>query len=348
MMLVSRTNTIPGEAALWCSPARTTGHLRRRSFLWGLPGILSAQAFAQAVAFPNRPVRLIVGYPPGGTADLLARAIAEGLRADLEQTVLVENKPGVNGDLAADLVAKATPDGHMLLMTAPGPLAVNASLYESRPFNSKTAFAPVTRVAIAPLLLVVGKQVPVTNYRELLAYLKENPGKANYASQGNASSGHLAMELLKHRTGLQANHVPYKGSSAALNDLLAGHVTMMFDNTTSSLPHVRSGALRALAVAEPQRLAALPSVPTVTELGVPGFAATPWFGIATTAGTPAHVVQRLNSAIQKVVLAPAVIGRFAQAGVTIVGDSPADFSSYIATETEKWAEVVRVSGAKAD
>lgn len=320
----------------------------RRAALVSLAAALAAGVGAQPSPYPNRPIRFVVGYPPGGTADALARAIADGLKTSLGQVVVIENRPGANGNIAAEIVAKSAPDGYTLLMAAPGPLAVNAGLYDSLPFNPKTAFAPVTRVAIAPLVLVVGKQVPVNNYRELVAYLRENPSKANYASQGNGSSGHLSMELLKHRSGVQANHVPYKGSSTALNDVLAGHVTMMFDNTTSSLPHVRSGALRAIAVAESTRLPTLPEVPTVAEVAVPGFVATPWFGVVTTAGTPAPIVERLNESIRATLNAPAVLNRFAQAGVSIVGESPAQFASYIEAETRKWAEVIRASGAKAD
>ena len=312
----------------------------------GLAG--SAPLFAQPAAFPNKPIRIVVSNPPGGTADMLSRAVAEGTSRILGVPVLVENKPGANGNLAADIIAKNAPDGYVMLMTPPGPLVVYGALYESLPFDPKTAFAPVTRVAVAPLILVVPAALPVKNFQELQAYLKANPTKATFASQGNASSGHLAMELLKSRTGMQATHVPYKGSAPALNDLLAGHVTMMFDNTTTSLPHVRSGALRAIAVAEPQRIAAAPDVPTVAESGVPGFAATPWFGLVTTGGTPPAVVEKLYAAVREVLQNPAVVARFAQVGVTLVGEAPQDFSSYIDSESRKWREVVRVSGAKAD
>lgn len=303
---------------------------------------------AQAAAYPAKPIRLVVSYPPGGTADALARAIGEGVGKLFAQTVVVENRPGANGNLAADLVAKSPADGYTLLMTAPGPLAVNASLYSSLPFDPKTAFSPVARVAVAPLLLVVPHTLPVRNLGELLAYVKANPDKATFASQGNASSGHLAMELLKSRTGMQAVHVPYKGSAPALNDLLAGHVLMMFDNTTSSLPHVRSGALRAIAVAEEKRIDAAPEVPTVSESGVEGFTATPWFGIVATAGTPPAVVEKLSAAIHEVLRAPAVRASFARMGVDLVVDTPQEFARYIDTETRKWKEVVRVSGARAD
>lgn len=309
---------------------------------------LCGTALAQTPAFPVKTIRLVVAYPPGGTADVLSRAIAEGLSQRLGQRVVVENKPGANGNIAADLVAKSPADGYTLLMTAPGPLAVNVNLYATLPFDPATAFAPVSLAGVAPLLLVVPASLPVRNLKELLDYAKANPSKATFASQGNASSGHLTMELLKVRTGMQATHVPYKGSAPALNDLLAGHVTMMFDNTTSSLPLVRGGALRAIAVAEEKRLLASPDIPTVAEQGLPGFVSTPWFGIVTTAGTPGAVVEKLSAAINETLSTPAVQVRFLEMGVELRPNSPQAFESYISAETIKWKEVVRVSGAKLD
>jgi len=308
---------------------------------------LVGTAFAQSI-YPHKSMRIVVGYPPGGTADQLARVLSEGVGKILGQNVIVENRPGANGNLAADFVAKSPADGYTLLMTAPGPVSVNMHVYTSLPFDPKTAFAPIARVAIAPLVLVVNKQLPVQNLKELLAYAKANPSKASYASQGNASSGHLAMELLKSRTALQAEHVPYKGSSPALNDLLAGHVLMMFDNTTSSLPQVRSGSLKAIAIAEDKRIAAAPDIPTVAESGYEGFAATPWFGLVTTAGTPNLIIQKWVASIHEVLKNPAIKDRFAQSGVDLVFDTPEAFTYYIESESRKWKEVVRISGARAD
>lgn len=311
-------------------------------------GLVCTGVNAQTSAFPSKPIRLLVGYPPGGTADALARTLSEGLSPRLGQSVVVENRPGANGNIAAEVVAKSAPDGYTLMLSAPGPLAVHASLYPTLPFDPKTAFAPIARVAVAPLLLLVRNALPVHNLQELQAYMVANPGKANFASQGNGSSSHLAMELLKARTSMQAVHAPYKGGAPALNDLIAGHITVMFDNTASSLPHVRSGALRAIAVAEDHRIAALPDVPTVAELGVSGFTATPWFGIAAAAGTPAAVVQRLSTAIHEVMNMPAVRARFGVMGVVPVFDTPAEFANYIEAESIKWKEVVRISGARVD
>lgn len=326
--------------------------MKRRSLLaMGLalgPVLGLGTARAQMPPWPARPIRMIVAYPPGGTADILARAIATGMTQQFGQTVVVENRPGANGNIAADLVAKSPADGLTLLMTAPGPVAVNASLYASLPFDPRSAFAPVSLAGVAPLLLLVPQSVPVRSLRELLDFVKAHPDRATFASQGNASSGHLAMELLKMRTGMQAIHVPYKGSAPALSDLLAGHVLMMFDNTASSLPQVRSGALRAIAVAEENRLAAAPDIPTVAESGVPGFVATPWFGVVTVAATPAPIVDKLSAAINETLRAPALQTRFLAAGVELRPDTPAAFDRYIKAETVKWKEVVRLSGAHLD
>ncbi len=347
-------NSHPTPEHRGASPSGTRRRWLRQIMLGSSAGlaalcILTAPALAQSsAAFPTKPIRWIVSYPPGGTADLLTRAIAEELSKRLGQSVVIENKPGANGNLGADIVAKASPDGHTLVTTAPGPLAVNESLYASLPFDPKTAFAPITRIAVAPLILVVPRALPVNNLNELLAYLKANPSKAQYASQGNASSGHLAMELLKARTGMEAVHTPYKGSAPALNDLLAGHVTMMFDNTTSSLPHVRSGALKALAVAELKRLIAAPEIPTVAEQGVAGFEATPWFAVVTTAGTPASTVSKLNATLREIVQMGSLRSRFAGMAVDLVADTPTEFATYIDSESRKWKDVVRRSGARAD
>ncbi|MGJ7524823.1 Bug family tripartite tricarboxylate transporter substrate binding protein [Variovorax sp. GB1P17] len=320
-----------------------------RFFLSALLALgLSVPASGQQVDYPAKAIRLVVAYPPGGTADLLARAVGQGLSQRFGQPVVIDNRPGANGNLAADLVAKSPADGYTLLMSAPGPLAVNASLYASLPFDPETAFAPVSLVGVAPLLLVVPAAVPVHDLRQLLAYIKANPSKANFASQGNASSGHLAMELLKSRAGFQATHVPYKGSAPALNDLMAGHVLMMFDNAASSLPLVRSGALRAIAVGEAQRLAAAPSIPTVSEFGVPGFVATPWFGIVAPARTPPDVIEKLSEAIGETLRVPSVQSRFADIGVELRPGRAAAFDDYIRQEARKWREVIRVSGARLD
>ena len=303
---------------------------------------------AQAQSWPARPLRLIATNPPGGTADTLARSIGAELGALLGQPVVVENRPGANGNLGAEIVAKAPADGYTFLITPPGPLAINASLYTALPFDAQTAFAPVSMVAVAPLLLVVNPALPVTNVRELIAYAKANPGRLSAASQGNGSTGQLALELFKSMTGTDILHVPYKGSAPALTDLLAGRVQLMFDNTTTSLPHTRAGALRALAVAEPKRIRAAPDIPTVDESGLAGFEATPWFGIVARAGTPRDIVMRMSEGIAMVLRKPEVEARFAELGVELRGLSPDEFARHIRVETQKWERIVRISGARAD
>lgn len=279
---------------------------------------------------------------------MLSRILADGLSKRLGQPFVIENRPGANGNIGADVVARSASDGHTLLVTAPGPLAVNASLYASLPFDPKTAFVPITRLCTAPLLLVVPSSLPVRTVSELMAYAKSHPGSVSYGSQGNASSGHLAMELLKTRTGLQAVHVPYKGSAPALNDLLAGQLTMMFDNASASLPHVRSGALRAIAVAESRRLKGAPDIPTVAESGVPGFEATPWFGLVAPAGTPKPIVEKLYLETSRLLHAAELAPKFLQMAVEVAGERPEEFARMIENEAVKWGEVVRQSGAKAD
>lgn len=307
---------------------------------WAVPAI--------AQPYPSKPVRIIVTNPPGGTVDILARTVGDELGKSLGAAFVVENRPGANGNLGAELLLKAPADGYVLMLTPPGPLAINAALYQSLPFDPKTAFAPVSLIAIAPLVLVVPPQSPARSLGELIALAKSKPGQLSYASQGNGSTGHLAMELLKTMVSIDVVHVPYKGSAPALADLLAANVQMMFDNTTSSLPHVKRGALRALAVAEPQRLRSVPDIPTVSESGVPGFEATPWFGMIARAGTPKDILDRLSGAIKAGLQRPEVESRFATLGVELRGSTPEEFARTIASETQKWERVIKASGAKAD
>ncbi|WP_423458250.1 Bug family tripartite tricarboxylate transporter substrate binding protein [Ottowia sp. VDI28] len=325
--------------------------LKRRTLLSlaALAGTLPMSVQPSAAAtYPAKPVKLVVSYPPGGTADMLGRIIADGLAKKLGQPFVIDNRPGANGNIGADAAARSANDGYTLLLTAPGPLAVNESLFTSLPFNPKTAFAPITRICTAPLVLVVPSALPIHNVSELLAYAKAHPKATSYASQGIASSGHLAMELLKTSTGLQAVHVPYKGAAPALADLVGGQVTMMFDNISSSLPHVKTGALRAIAVAEPKRLKVLPGLPTVAESGVPGFEATPWFGLVAPAGTPKAIVEALYADINEILRAPGVASKLEQMGVEVASDRPEEFARIIASERVKWQEVVKRSGAKAE
>jgi tripartite-type tricarboxylate transporter receptor subunit TctC len=309
--------------------------------------LLAAVWPLQAMAYATKPVRVILTNPPGGTVDLLARSLSDELAKTFGQPFVIENRPGGNGTIAGHALLAADADAHALLLGPPGPIAINKLMY-AMPFDPQKVFAPVSFVAIAPLVLVVNPNLPVKSVQEFIAYAKANPGKVSYASQGNGSMGHLAMELFKARTGIFAVHIPYRGSGPAIADLVAGQTHGMFDNTTSSLPQVRAGKLRALAVAEAKRLKAEPGIATVAESGVPGFEATPWFGVVVKAGAPRASIEALSSAIARIVRLPHVEARFAPLAVELVGSSPAEFAAHIEAELAKWAEVVRRSGAKLD
>ena len=304
-------------------------------------------ADALAQAYPSHATRIIVTNPPGGTVDILARTAADELAKAFGQPFVVENRPGANGNIGADLLAKSAPDGYTLMVGPPGPFAINPSLFAKLSYNPATDLAPVTLLAVAPLVLVVNPGVPANNLQELLAWMKKE-GSPSYASQGPASTGQLAMELLKAMAGVNATHVPYKGSAPAITDLIAGHVKLAFDNTTSSLPHVRRGALRAIAVAEKKRLAAAPEIPTVDEQGLKGFEATPWFGMAARAGTPKEIVEKISAEVGKAFRRSDVEKKFFDLGVELRPNTPEEFAAYIRSETEKWARIIRASGAKLD
>jgi tripartite-type tricarboxylate transporter receptor subunit TctC len=313
--------------------------------------VLALIFFATALhaqTYPSKPVRVVLTNPPGGTTDTLARVLGDELGKALGQPFVLENRPGANGTIGGEIVASAPADGHTLLLGPPGPIALNTLLYARMPYDPKTAFAPVSLVAIAPLVLVVNPGLSLRTVRDLIEQAKAQPGKLSYGSQGNGSMGHLSMELFKSMTGVDIVHVPYKGSAPAIADLLAGRIQLMFDNTTSSLPHVRSGALRALAVGERARLKAAPEIPTVDDAGVKGFQATPWFGIVTRAGTAKENIDRLAANIAEIVRRPAVDARFAALGVELKGTSPEEFARHIDAELAKWERIVKQSGAKLD
>src|SRR5438552_13835540 len=244
---------------------------------------------ASAQTYPTRPIRLVVPFPAGGTTDILAREVGQRLSMTLGQPVVIDNRPGAAGNIGADLVAKSAPDGYTLLMGTVGTHAINASLYAKMPYDHVKDFAPIILVAGVPNVLVVNPSLPVNSVQELIAYAKANPGKLNFASSGPGTSIHLSGELFKVMAGVQMTHVPYKGSAPALQDLLGGQVQLMFDNLPPSLPHIKAGKLRALAVTSVARSPALPDVPTIAESGLPGFEASSWFGILVPAGTPSAI-----------------------------------------------------------
>jgi tripartite-type tricarboxylate transporter receptor subunit TctC len=304
-------------------------------------------ALAQG-AYPSKPIRLVVPFPAGGTTDILARAAAQRLTEAFGQQVIVDNRPGAGGNIGSELVAKAPNDGYTLLMGTVGTHAINASLYAKMPYDHVKDFVPVVLVAGVPNVLVVHPSVPANTVQELIAYGKANPGKLNFASSGSGTSIHLAGELFKVSTGLQMQHVPYKGSAPALTDLMGGQVQLMFDNLPSALPHIKAGKLRALAVTSAARAPALPDVPTVAESGLPGFEATSWFGILAPAGTPPEVVAKLNGELARWIATPEAKEKMLAQGANAAGGTPEDFANHIAAETAKWAKVVKASGAKVD
>jgi len=309
-----------------------------------LPLVSSAQQ-----PWPNHTVRIIATSPPGGSVDFLARALAEDFSRSLGGPFVVESRPGANGNIGVDLVVKAPADGYMLFVAPPGPFSINAHLMSFMPFNPAADLAPVAMLGVAPLLLVVHPSIPAKNLQELLAWMRAEGAQAHYASQAVASSGHLAMELLKSLAGVDALHVPYKGSAAqATTDLLAGRVAMTFVNTSPALQHVRDGRLRAIAVAELKRIDSAPDIPTLDESGLPGFEATPWLGLGARSGTSREIVRRLNDRASRALAHAEVARRMRNLGIEARPMTPEEFAEFVRAETGKWADIIRRSGAKAE
>ena len=326
---------------------------KRRHLLIAVAALPLA-ARAQA-AWPSRAVRIVVPFAAGGTTDILARALAPELQRAFGQPFIVDNKPGAGGNTGAAEVAKAANDGHTLLMGTVGTHAINASLYAKMPYDPVRDFVPVTLVAGVPNVLVVNpanaQRYGIGSVADLIKVARANPGKLNVASSGNGTSIHLAAELFKSMTGTFMLHLPYGGSGPALIDLIAGNTDLMFDNLPSSLPHIRSGRLKALAVTSAVRSTALPDVPTVEEAGgaaLKGFEASSWFGLLAPAGTPMDIVNRVQAETAKALATPAMRERLQSQGAIPSGNTSAEFARHIAAETAKWAKVVKASGAKVD
>jgi tripartite-type tricarboxylate transporter receptor subunit TctC len=300
-----------------------------------------------AQGYPERPIRLIVPFPPGGPTDVLARIVASRLAEKLGQPVVVDNKAGASGMIGASSVAKAAPDGYTLLVNA-SIHVINPSLYPAQPYDAIADFAAITNVADVPLVLAVNPKVPVRSVSELVALAKSAKPPLAFASAGNATSQHLAGEAFKIAAGVDLLHVPYKGSAPALTDLVGGQVQLMFDSLPSSMSFVKSGAIRPLAVTSARRSPSLPDVPTLAESGYPGFSMSTWYGVWAPAGTPAVIVQRLAGEIGAIVRMPEVRAQFAKLGAEPVGNTPAEFAAFTKSELGKWAVIVKQSGAKAD
>lgn len=310
-------------------------------------GAFAVATVVLAQPWPAHTVRIVATSPPGGSVDFLARALAEDFGQSYGVPFVVENRPGANGNIGVDLVMKAPADGHMMFVSPPGPFFINRHLMASMPFDPARDIAPVTTLGVAPLLLVVHPSVPAANLVELLAWLRAQGGKASYASQAVASTGHLAMELMKSRTGVEATHVPYKGSAAqATADLLAGRVAMSFVNTSTTLQHIESGRLRAIGVAELKRIRAAPDIPTLDESGLPGFEATTWLGLGMRAGTPRELIDRLAERSSRALARPDVAKRMVSLGIEPRPMTPEEFVAFLRADSAKWADIIRRSGVK--
>jgi len=310
--------------------------------------LIAGLAMLHCAAVAQTPVRFVVGFTPGGPSDILARSLAEKLAGPLGQPVVVENRPGAGGNLAAEVVAKSAPDGNTWLLGNNSILATNQALYSHLTYDPVKDFAPVALVAIQPNILVVHPSVPAHSVRELIAYAKSQPGKLNYASSGAGAAAHLAGELFKTMTGVQMVHVPYKGAQPALTDVIAGQCQLMFATSASVIPYIKAGRLRALAVTTAKRSPSVPDLPTLAESGVPGFEAITWHGVVVPAQTPPATVARLNKAIDTALADPQLLERLNSLGAEVSPGSPQDFAAYIAREIPKWTKVVRESGAKAE
>jgi tripartite-type tricarboxylate transporter receptor subunit TctC len=323
--------------------------LSRRRFLRlaaATAALPALSTIARAQSYPSRPLRMIIGYPPGGSADMTVRLIGQWLSERLGQPVVIESRPGAGTNIATEAVVHAPADGYTLLLVAPAN-AINASLYDKLNYNFIRDIAPVTGLIRFPNVVVVNPSVPAKTIPELIAYAKANPGKLNMASSGNGSTIHVSGELFKMMTGINMVHVPYRGGAPALTDLISGQVHVMFDNVPTSIEFIRAGKLRPLAVTSTARSHLLPDIPTVADF-LPGYEASAWYGLGVPTGTPADVIDKLNQATNAVLADPKTQARFADLGATLLAGSPADFGKLVADETEKWAKVVKFSGAKPD
>jgi tripartite-type tricarboxylate transporter receptor subunit TctC len=320
---------------------------RRLAIAAGYAAFLIAAIGTSAHAFPDRPITLIVPFPPGGTTDIVARAIAEGLARELKQSVTVENRAGAGGNLGAEAVTRAQPDGHTLLVSTAGPLAINHHLYKTQKYEPTRDFAPVALLGMVPIMLVTGPQQPFKTVAELIAYAKANPGRLSYGSQGNGTTSHLTMELLKHQAGIFVTHIPYRGSAPAATDLMGGQLHVMFDNSPSTLPFVQAQRMRALAIASPARVPAMKDIPTVSE-SVKGFSSVAWFALVAPAGTPPEVVRALNAATNATLQRPDVRQKFAASGTELAGGTPDDLARFMRAESTKWQSVIRTANIRLD
>ena len=318
-----------------------------RPLVLGLAALaLSAQA--QAQTFPSKPVRVVVGFSAGGSNDIIARLLAPKLAEGLGQQVVVENRPGAGGNIAASAMLSAPADGHTIWMCTTGNFSIQPNLGQKMSFDPEADIQPVTQIANAPYLLLVNNDLPVKSVRELVELAKRKPGTLNFASSGNGTGGHLAGEMLKSRADIDMVHIAYKGTGQAMTDVVGGQVSLIFDQPVSSMPYVKSGKLRALAVASPRRLAGLPDIPTVQEQGVADFDPVTWTGFCAAKGVPAEAVARIQTEVAKVLQIPEIKDKLIQDGLEPVGSTPEAFRAFMAADKQKWGDVIRKAGVKAE
>lgn len=317
------------------------------SSLGGLSVAAGGRALAQS-SWPERPVRVVVPFPPGGSTDIVARFLSETLRERLGQPFLVENRGGAGGNVGTDFVAKSAPDGHTLVVNSPGPFAINERLYRTMPYDPEKDLAPIAVVASVPIVLMVPASSPAHSVKELIELAKRQPGQLAFGSSSVGGTNHLAGELLRSMAGIDIIHVPYRGAAPAMTDLIAGRLQIYFDNMPAVLPQVRDGRVRALAVAGSKRAAALPELPTVAEAGLPGFEASSWFGMAAPGTTPSPLVERITNEVRAAIEEPALRERLASAGAEPGSLFGTGFRRFIEAERVKWGRVIEISGARAD
>jgi len=314
------------------------------AILLGLAG--PAEVLAQA--FPSKPITIVVPFPPGGVTDQTSRLVGRKISENTGQPVIIDNRPGAGGQIGANVVKQARPDGYMVFVANIGSHAINQTLYSKLSYDPIKDFEPVTCMIQTPQVVVVPPTSPIKSIAELIAYAKANPGKVTYASQSVGSGGHIAGEVFKSKDHLDILHVPYKGSAPALADIMAGRVDFFVDAFLTAYPLIKDGRIRALAITADKRSPLLPDLPTMQELGYFGYDVIPWFGIAAPAGTPRPVIERLNAEFVKALRSPDVVKRLAEVGVDVVANSPDEFAAMIKSETARWGEVVKASGARAD
>lgn len=319
--------------------------------LWLAAGLsllaMVSPAGAQAPAYPQKPVKVVVAFTAGGTTDILARTVAQQLSDRLKQPFVIDNKPGAGGNLGTELVVRSAPDGYTLIVNSVGPIAVNPTLYGKLPYNPLTDLVPIVQIADVPNVLVVHPSVPANNLEDLIAYAKANPGKLNYGSTGIGTSSHLSSFMLSKRVGFEATHVPYKGADA-LKDLLAGRIQFMFATIPSVMTHITAGKLKPMAVSSLKRSRSMPEVPTVVEKGFPQFEAGSWFGFFAPKGTPEAVISLVNKTVNEILQVPAIEQQMVAQGADPAGGTPAQFGQFVQREHDKWRTIVRDSGAKAE